>query len=326
MKRIKNGLGIVLCLCALLVIAAFFARDFVLYDFHLEPSYYTYQRTDQARPEGVASDVWFTYGADRALQYGISDGIRETAIQLYAKTTDSAQAIAASDMEPIRQDFYGNFIAALPAWEWDLDGDGATETVYDFARADLGPHAFDPFPVCFHLPEIPFELALFNRNSIQIYWNGEPLSGGEITITAHDGAVRRCETGDDGRIAVLSARDIRSGFAAANSPDGDSVYRMYYALEDYPYFSLRFFKAHLPLLLVLGLSAAGILLVQLLRPIGDAGTPLTAFTAGSAPACTETRRSVRKPAPITYWCAGCFWCWPYSCGPTPEGSSGRDRG
>lgn len=137
-----------LCLCALLVIAAFFARDFVLYDFHLEPSYYTYQRTDQARPEGVASDVWFTYGADRALQYGISDGIRETAIQLYAKTTDSAQAIAASDMEPIRQDFYGNFIAALPAWEWDLDGDGATETVYDFARADLGPHAFDPFPVC----------------------------------------------------------------------------------------------------------------------------------------------------------------------------------
>lgn len=265
MKAWKRGMGIVLILCALLVIASFFAKEFVFYDFHMEPSDYTYQRSDNPRPEGAASDIWFSYGTDRELQYGFTGGIEDGSLRFYATTSDGPKEVSLSDTEPLLQSFSGNFIAALPARELDVDDDGMAETVYDFARADLGPHAFDPFPVYFHLPEIPFELALFNRNSIQVSWEGQPLSGGEVEITSYDGTVSRYDVGEDGRIADLPVRDIRNGFTAAYSPDAETVYRMYFALEDYPYFSLRFWKAHLPLLLTLGLTALGIAAVQMIR-------------------------------------------------------------
>lgn len=265
MRAWKRGMGIVITLCALLVLASFFAKEFVFYNFHMEPSDYTYQKSDDPRPESAASDIWFSYASDRELQYGYADSIGDSEPQFYAMTTDGPQPVTLTDVEPLRQFFSGNFIAALPAREMDVDGDGATETVYDFARADLGPHSFDPFPVYFHLQEIPFELALFNRNSIQISWEGQPLPGGEVTITSCDGTVSRYQVGDDGRITGLPVRDIRNGFTATYSPDGKMVYRMYFALEDYPYFSLRFWKAHLPLLLTLGLTALGIVAVQLIR-------------------------------------------------------------
>ena len=58
---------------------------------------------------------------------------------------------------------------------------------------------------------------------------------------------------------------VREGFTAAYSPDGLSVYRMHYALEDYPHFSAHFWKAHLPLAVNFALAAIGIVAVYLIR-------------------------------------------------------------
>lgn len=265
MKREKHGLILVYIICATLTVAAFFAKDFVLYDFHMQPSDYTYQETTQKQPAQAGTNIWFSYGADRELLYGFSQGIAANDIQLYARTAESAERITMADMTPIREDFYGNFIAALPAQILDADGDGEPETVYDFARADLGPHAYEPFPVRFNLPEIPFELTLFNRKYIQVYWNGQLLTEGDISVASSDGAEHHYTINHNGWIDGLPIKDIRKGFTATYSPDGETVYRMYYALEDYPYFSEHFFKAHLPLLAVLLLSAAGIVIVQLIR-------------------------------------------------------------
>jgi hypothetical protein len=58
----RYGAALLYGICALMTVAAFFAKDFVFYDFHMEPSDYTYRQTDRPRPASAASNVWFDYG------------------------------------------------------------------------------------------------------------------------------------------------------------------------------------------------------------------------------------------------------------------------
>ena len=144
MKKAKIGTAAVYVICALLTIAAFFAKDFVLYDFEMEPSNYRYTESDAERDFHAETSFWFSFGPDRELQYGFADNVSPDSIRLYARTENEFIPITAQDMNPIREDFIGYFAAALPAQFIDVDGDGTAETVYDFARADLGPHTY-PF-------------------------------------------------------------------------------------------------------------------------------------------------------------------------------------
>lgn len=257
MKKRKIGAALVYAICILLTAAAFFAKDFVLYDFHMMPSDYGYTETDQDRPAQADSSVWFTYGSDREVQYGVSEGISADMLMLYAKTEEKAVPVSKEDLSPIREDLIGYVIAAVPARESDLDGDGRAETVYDFARADFGAHTYELNPRAFHLPEIPFELAFEERKVIQVFYQGQPLVGGQVTVTAADGGQKVYTTEQHGWIDGLPIRNIREGFTASYSPDGQSVYRMYYAVEDYGYFNEHFFRAQIPLLIILLLTSEG---------------------------------------------------------------------
>ena len=95
MKKRKTGTALVYFICILLTAAAFFAKDFVLYDFHMMPSDYEYKETDQERPMQADSSVWFTYGPDREVQYGVSEGISADMLTLYAKTEAEAVPVSA---------------------------------------------------------------------------------------------------------------------------------------------------------------------------------------------------------------------------------------
>ena len=130
--------------------------------------------------------------------------------------------------------------AAAPVRELDLDGDGRMENVYDFARADFGSHTYELTPRAFHLQEIPFELAFEERKVIQVFYRGKPLVGGQVTVTAADGVQKVYTTEQHGWIDGLPIRNIREGFTVRYSPDGQNVYRMYYAVEDYAYFNEHF--------------------------------------------------------------------------------------
>ena len=264
----------------LLVVSAFFAKQFVLYDFHMNASDYRIAAAEGMRPAGADTGVWISFGEDREVQYGLESGRTAVGLRIYAKFTEGAGEITEEIQRPdgrLGEESFGNLILALSGQELDVDGDGVEETVYDFARADFGPHAFEPYPIRFSMEELPLELCLFNRREIQVYWRGELLREGEVEVTSSDGSSRTYTLTENGCLDGLPIRDIRNGFTVTYIPDGqgsgglenggETVYRMYYALEDYPYFSQHFWKAHLPLVLTFALSALGIILFQTVRNI-----------------------------------------------------------
>ena len=91
------------------------------------------------------------------------------------------------------------------------------------------------------------------------------MKDAEIFVTSYNGERKKYQTDEHGWIQGLPNRDIREGFTAVYSPDGEVVYRMHYALEDYPYFSVHFWKAHLPLVVIFALAGIGIVAVYLIR-------------------------------------------------------------
>lgn len=264
MKKVKYGTAAVWIICALLTLAAFFARNFVLYDFQMMPSNYAYTRSE-AKPAQASSSLWFTLGPDRELQYGYDKDVDPVTVSLYGKTEEEVQTITDTDMDPIRGDLIGYFVSALPARQEDIDGDGIVETVHDFARADIGPHTYELAPREFNIPELPFEVAFAERKYIQVFYENQLLTDAEIIITDQDGAEKVYHTDSHGWISGLPVETLRSGFTAAYSPDGQNVYRMYYLVEDYEYFTTHFFKAHIPLLMILALTALGIVIVYFVR-------------------------------------------------------------
>lgn len=259
MKGRKIGVAIVCAVCAFLIVSAFFAKDFVLYDFHMNVPDYHYTKTQEEKPLSADTSVWFSYGdGGKAVSYGIDEGIQEENLTVYALAQTGEISVTKGKENPIRQDSLGHFIAALPMTELDIDGDGKVEKVYDYARADFGLNAFNPAPQRFLTGEIPFELVFAERKYIMVYYGNEILKDAEVLVTAHNGEQKRYRTDEHGWIQGLPNRDIREGFTAAYSPDGLSVYRMHYALEDYPYFSAHFWKAHLPLAVIFPWRSLGL--------------------------------------------------------------------
>ena len=278
MKGRKIGTAVVCAVCAFLIVSAFFAKDFVLYDYHMDVADYHYAKTEEDKPLSADTSVWFSYGdGGKVVYYGLDGEIQEESLTVYAPTQTGEISVSSGSENPVRQDSLGHFIAALPMAELDIDGDGEEEKVYDYARADLGANAFHPAPQRFLTEEIPFELVFAERKYIMAYYGNEILKDAEILVTSHDGEQKRYRTDGHGWIQGLPNRDIREGFTAVYSPDGILVYRMHYALEDYSYFSVHFWKAHLPLLVIFALAGIGIVAVYLIRNRMERNNPAYAI-------------------------------------------------
>ncbi|MDE6973719.1 MAG: 4Fe-4S binding protein [Lachnospiraceae bacterium] len=266
MKKRKYGIAIVCAVSVFLMVSSFFAKDFVLYDFHMDVSDYSYSKMEGEKPQSAETAIWFSFGTNgRELYYGFDAETQDDVLTTYSLTQSGEISVIEGGKNPIGQDSLGHFIASIPAIKQDIDDDGEEETVYDYARADLGLNAFNPAPQRFGETEIPFELVFAERKYIMVYYENEILSNADILVVSHNGEQKNYKTDEHGWIQGLPNRDIREGFTATYSPDGELVYRMYYALEDYPYFSLHFFKAHIPLLVIFALTSVGIVLVHFMR-------------------------------------------------------------
>lgn len=263
MRVKKIGQIFVWILCILLTIGAFFAKDFVLFDFHMLPSNYTYVEDSTQKPTYANTAFWFSYGEDRTIQYGFDNTVNYDDITLYAKTENDVLRVSDADMHPISKEFIGYFIAVLPARTQTINGE--EKTVYDFARADFGPHTFELKPRAFHSEDIPFELAFEERNVIQVFYKNEPLKNKPLTVIGSDGSEHIYTTDNNGYIQNFPIAYIRNGFTASYAPDNSNLYRMSYALEDYAYFTTHFYKAYLPLFVVFLITAICIALVCVIR-------------------------------------------------------------
>lgn len=266
MKERKYGIAIVCAVSAFLVVSAFFAKNFVLYDFNMNVLDYSYSKMEGEKPQSADTSIWFSFGTNgREFYYGLDSEIQDNDFTIYSLTQSGDVSVIQGNENPIEQNSLGHFIASIPATKQDIDKDGKAEIVYDYARADLGLNAFNPAPQRFKEASIPFELVFAERKYIMVYYKNEILTNADILVISHDGEQKNYRTDKHGRIRGLPNRDIREGFTATYSLDGNIVYRMHYALEDYPYFSAHFFAAHIPLLIIFVLAGIGIIVVHLIR-------------------------------------------------------------
>lgn len=280
MKKIKSGGVLIAFICMALIVASFFAKELVMYDFHMEVTDYSYANTDK-QPQGANTSFWFSYAEQgRILQYGHIPNIAQQKVTLYALTGAGVEVVEPTELNPMRTGLGGYIIAALPQQTIDVDEDGEAEAVFDYARADFGPMAFLPVPQRFQSDQIPFELVFAERKYIEVHFENQPLVDTEILVTSHNGEVSTYRTDNHGWIDGLPISDIRNGFTATYSPNQESVFRMYYALEDYPYFSQHFWAAHTPLLLVFLFTAIGVLVAQIIRTRIATKNPTYALYSG----------------------------------------------
>ena len=270
MKKYRWGRITVYIICAMITIAAFFANRIVLFQFHMMPQDYHFAAGTGKPPAKSGSSVWFTYGSGRELNFWMDaatkgDAIHSSQISVYAKTTGGMAKVDMEEEKPIHKDFMGYLIAVMDKRQEDVDGDGNMETVCDAARADFGPHAYAAVPRGFHSENIPFELCFEERKKIQVFYDGKAVADNQVFVTSADFKNIKFETDSDGYIRKLPVKYIRDGLTVSFEPEPGTYYRMYYALEDYDYFSPHFWKAQIPLVLILALTAAGIVIVYFIR-------------------------------------------------------------
>lgn len=265
MRQYRTGRIIVYMVCAALTIAAFFANRIILYQFHMLPVDYSFVKGMGTSPEKTDSSIWFSYGTDREVDFWAASETTADGVSMYAKTAEGITKTNLENGKPFRGDFTGYLIAAAVPQQLDVDGDGTIETVCDFARADFGPHAYAAVPRGFHNREIPFELCFEERKKIQVFYQGDAVADSRVLVTTSDFQREVFETDADGYIKKLPVKYIRSGLTVSYESEEGTVYRMYYALEDYDYFSPHFWKAQIPLLLILALTAISIFLIYHIR-------------------------------------------------------------
>ena len=231
MKKERVAKLIVIILCALLVLLAFFAKKIVFYDAKMTPSDYSYVKTSK-KPVHVNTSFWFNYGELRELQYGYDKGIKSSDVKVYTKTSKGIESFPSNQFGPIKKDCTGYVIAVVPEQKFDIDGDGKEEKVYDFARTEFGTYAYlgGP-PELFNSKDIEFELLFSGYKYMQVYYNNELVTRGKITVISYDGEVKDYKINEKGQIDNLPISNIRNGFTAIYTMDGETYCRMYYVLE-----------------------------------------------------------------------------------------------
>lgn len=272
MRQYKIGRMIVYMICAMLTVSAFFANRIALYQFHMLAADYSFAKGTGTPPQKADTSVWFTYGTDKEVDFWT---LNETAgsVSIYAKT---AGGIVETDMEnerPFGADDSGYLIAAAAPQQLDLDGNGTMKTVCDFARADFGSRAYSSVTRSFHSGGIPFELCLEERKKIRVFYQREAVADSRVLVTTSDFQREVFETDAGGYIKNLPIKYIWGGLTVSYEPVAGMVYRMYYAVERYDYFSPHFWKAQIPLLLVLALTAVTIFLIYHIREHSLKKTP-----------------------------------------------------
>jgi ferredoxin len=289
MNKRKYKKWFVYALCAALIFLAFFSAELVFYDFEIEPANYSYSEIEQEQPLQADAFIWFSYGDGKELFFNYTDNISIDDIRFYALTEEDAVQITAEDMRPIRDDFLGYFIAAQPVQNRDVDGDGTLETVYNFARTDMGIRwalEYGLFPRAFNSEDIPFEVVFADRRRVEVHYWHKPLANQKVMVISADGRSRTYYTNERGWIPGLNLADIRKGITVSYSPGGSEIYRMYYRVESYPFFS-HLLTTVTPLLRVLSLSVVAIIICLLIRRQIEKKNPAYAIFSREKPSVIQ---------------------------------------
>lgn len=124
MKERKYGIAIVCAVSVFLVVSAFFAKNFVLYDFNMNVLDYSYSKMEGEKPQSADTSIWFSFGTNgREFYYGLDSEIQDNDFTIYSLTQSGDVSVIQGNENPIEQNSLGHFIASIPATKQDIDKD-----------------------------------------------------------------------------------------------------------------------------------------------------------------------------------------------------------
>ena len=228
-----------------LCVAAYFAADlaFFQYDDPLERASLTIVNDGE--------DLSFTYDNDAITLHG---GDNTT---VYALTYGGTAVVTDAYTENLPSDFMGSFAAV------QTDGN-----VTRIAKTDMEyTQGYTTAANLFLSDEIPFEVAYADREYFTVYFNGEPLSNAEITVTLSDGSQKTVTTDKSGNVTDLDLNDVRGGLSFTYISDTQNTYILHYQVEADTIFTARWLSAMLPFGIIILISVVCIVLDVFLRKL-----------------------------------------------------------
>ncbi|WP_026394344.1 4Fe-4S binding protein [Acetobacterium malicum] len=260
----------VLLVCVVLTLLSFSAYNLVFYQFSTDASGYTMTTAVSAEAEAKQTSttgrLYFSYDNNQVTLNTVSNQDAAAAM-IYALSVNGVTEMTADNMAVMSPDYLGSFIATLPQQSTDLDGDGTAEALYLAAKTDMEfTQGYMPNPPTFEHELFPLEIIFTDRTTVSVQFDGEPLADQAVTLTSQRSGTSQVTTNSEGVIEGLSLLDIRSGITVTYAADnGDNVYQMSYQVEDNTLFSNRYLAALTPFMIIVLLSAVGIILCLWLR-------------------------------------------------------------
>ncbi|OXS27220.1 MAG: hypothetical protein BI182_04165 [Acetobacterium sp. MES1] len=260
----------VILVCVVLMLLSLFAYNLVFYQFSTDATGYTMVTAVSSEEAGEQTDtsskLYFSYDNNQ-ISLNTMSNQDASAATLYALSVNGITEMTADNMAVMSPDYLGSFIATLPQQTADLDGDGSSETLYLAAKTDMEfTQGYRPTPPIFDHELFPLEIIFTDRTTLNVLFEGEPLADQTVTLTSQRSGTSQVTTNSAGGIEGVSLLDIRSGIAVTYAADnGDNVYQMSYQVEDNTLFSSRYLAAMTPFMIIVLLSAIGIILCLWLR-------------------------------------------------------------
>lgn len=267
MNRNRKRNIVVAVSCLLLVLCAVFAAKLIFFEFPLKPETYTFEIAETEKRQAPGSPVWFEYRENNGLILHYTSEIQPEDIRLYGLTAQGAVELSTAEMAAdgkIGEENLGSFMAVLPAVQ---SGDGSGQIFY-IAKTDsyiTQTYKYDPIPRYLNSSSLPLEIVFHWRRFISLYDHNELVKEGTVTVVSGRSGRREYAINQEGNIEGLSVPDIRSGITIIYTSHDGETYVTDYLVETGALFGSYYLMALIPLIQVTALTAAGIVLCQLIR-------------------------------------------------------------
>lgn len=251
-----------LIFCVLLGVFAYYSWKFPFYEFSDDTTDYTLSMVET---DDGDYGMYFTYD-NTDLTLVLEKGIDTGDIQFYGLTTSGIAVMSEEHIASLTGDYTGSFLAVSKLQYSDYNGDGQRDRLHIATRTDMEILlSNDTEGEKYSAEAFLLDVVLNYRREVQLYYNDEPLAETQVQVTTADGSVINQTTDENGVLAALGARDAWKGFTVAYSENQVDFYILTYRAEHNTIFTARHFAALTPLLLIIAISALGILLCLFAR-------------------------------------------------------------
>lgn len=245
------------------LLIAFFSQKVVFFSNNDSASAYKieYYNTNDELPQKVDLDIDYNGETIRIVK---NDTFADEDISIYGSSRFGGVKLTEENMKNIDETFLGNFIAALPREEYDIDNDGKDEKIYRYVKTDIrSAQSNSGETTMLRDKNVGLEIGMDSFSQLFVHYQTKILAEREVTVYLSDGTSFNCTTDETGRIPELSVNQIREGVTVEYAPNGLNLYISRYVPETNSAFS----GALISIGVIAILTVASIVFCVLLRSI-----------------------------------------------------------